>query len=133
MSGSTQKKVNLESAPSADVDWQRLPREIWVGMSEAEWQAMVVAKARSHGWTTYHTLDSRGSDAGFPDLVMARVWENGYWARMIHAELKDADGVQSEEQKMWETLIRKTSGTYFLWRPADWATVQRVLEGTLTA
>ena len=40
--------------------------------TEKEWQATVILTARTLGWTVYHTHDSRRSEPGFPDLVLAR-------------------------------------------------------------
>lgn len=51
-------------------------------MSEAAWQSNVVRLAGYYGWRTYHTRDSRGSDPGFPDLVLLRGPE------LVFAELK---------------------------------------------
>lgn len=51
-------------------------------MTEAAWQQNVVRLAGYYGWRTYHTRDSRGSDPGFPDLVLIRGPE------LLFAELK---------------------------------------------
>jgi hypothetical protein len=40
--------------------------------SEADFQRRVEGLARSLGWAVYHTRFSKGSEAGFPDLVLCR-------------------------------------------------------------
>jgi hypothetical protein len=39
---------------------------------EKHWQEQVEHIASLFGWRKYHTLDSRGSDEDFPDLVLLR-------------------------------------------------------------
>lgn len=135
LSGTTATPVRLDDARVADVDWHGLPQEIWTDMPEDEWQAMVVAKARAFGWEVYHTLDSRGSESGFPDLVLARppLVEHVFAGRVMYAELKAEGGVQSDAQKKWEKLLRDGGHAVFLWRPSDWRAVTMILQGTLTA
>lgn len=41
-------------------------------LTEKAWQAEVVAYLMGRGWVVYHTLRSKGSAAGFPDLVCLR-------------------------------------------------------------
>ncbi len=50
--------------------------------SEAEFQRRVVGLAEQHGWAVYHTRFSKGSQAGFPDLVLCRP------PRLVFCELK---------------------------------------------
>jgi hypothetical protein len=42
-------------------------------INEAAFQRMIMDLARYNGWRVYHTHDSRRSEPGFPDLVIARV------------------------------------------------------------
>src|ERR1019366_8380560 len=39
--------------------------------TEKDFMARVIALAKSRGYKVYHTLNSRGSEAGLPDLVLA--------------------------------------------------------------
>lgn len=87
-------------------------------MTEREWQALVVAFAELHGWTIYHTHDSRRSAPGFPDLVMARD------ARLIFAELKTSTGRVSRDQQRWLGLLERVAVgnpevEVAVWRPGD--------------
>ena len=88
-------------------------------MRESELQRHVIELAQMLGWLVYHTYDSRRSQSGFPDLVMARR------PRVIFAELKSARGRLRPEQRRWETELGGQE--YYLWRPADWDDIQRIL------
>src|SRR5690606_3850898 len=81
-------------------------------MSEAELQDAIVAAARLHGWATYHTRDSRGSDRGFPDLVLVHPRHGVYFA-----ELKSASGRVTADQRAWLDQLRRAGAHTFLWRP----------------
>lgn len=95
--------------------------------SEKDFQQQVKDLARLLGWKTYHTLRSKGSDPGFPDLIMLRK------GRMVVAELKREDERPTDAQREWldefEGLALPCQlwiGVY-VWHPSDWATIQRVL------
>ncbi len=71
---------------------------------------------------TYHTLDSRGSAAGFPDIVALR------GTRMVMAELKREKGRVTDAQQAWlDDLAKVETLETFLWRPADWPQVEEAL------
>lgn len=87
--------------------------------------------ARRGGWLPYHTLHAKGSDPGFPDLILLRV------PRLVVAELKIPPNVRpSDWQQCWltgfETLAALAgphlSVEVFLWTPSDWMEITRVLE-----
>jgi hypothetical protein len=81
-------------------------------VSEREFQAAVMKVAHQLGWKFYHTHDSIGSQAGFPDLVMVR------GERLIFAELKTESGKLSKEQKAWIGSLVRTSAEVYEWRPS---------------
>jgi len=107
--------------------------------TEAGWLEVVRSFATLHHWRTYHTRNSKGSDAGFPDLVCVR------GPRLVFAELKTEKGRVTREQTLWlddlaavGAHVRATLWSppddlppavieVFVWRPSDWAEVQRVL------
>jgi hypothetical protein len=96
-------------------------------MNEREWQSAVVEFALLHGWLYYHTLDSRGSAAGFPDLVLVRA------GRLLFVELKTTQGKLTPAQSLWLDRLRDVATTagmpeVYLWRPADWPTVMETLK-----
>lgn len=93
-------------------------------MSEARLQQMVIDLARWAGYIHYHTVDSRKSRPGFPDLVLVHVRTG----RVVFVELKAEKGRVTDAQQEWLTLLGKCSEVY-LWRPADWESgeIRRVL------
>lgn len=93
-----------------------MPASTLPPLSEAAFQRQVVQLARLLKWRVYHTLDSRGSAAGFPDLVMVR---NG---RLVFAELKAQTGRVRAEQYEWLADlggVKAANVGVYLWRPAD--------------
>jgi hypothetical protein len=90
-------------------------------MSEREWQNKVREVCELYGWLTYHTHDSRRSDAGFPDLVMVK------GDRVVYAELKKETGKATAKQKEWLEALSAAGQEVALWRPSDLPTVLRVL------
>ena len=95
-------------------------------LTEREFQAQVMALAKTLGWRVYHTYDSRRSDPGFPDLVLAHE-ELGF----ICAELKTDKGRVSAAQREWGELIAATGTEYHLWRPDDWDAIGDRLQGAI--
>ena len=89
--------------------------------TERAFQASVIRYARLMGWREYHTRDSRGSQAGFPDLVLIRR------PRVVWAELKSERGRLSDDQRAWIEELRACGQTAFVWRPSSWQEVERVL------
>ena len=63
--------------------------------SERELQTAVLKLAKLHGWTAYHTFDSRRSAPGFPDLILLR------GERCLALELKSETGKATDEQLAW--------------------------------
>ena len=88
--------------------------------SEKDFQRSVIRLATLCGWLTYHTHDSRGSSPGFPDLVLVR-------DRVIFAELKTTKGRLGQHQLDWLARLREAGAETYLWRPAHWTQIQRVL------
>ena len=109
---------------------------------EAAFQQQVEQLAAFYGWRTYHTHDSRRSTPGFPDLVMVRGPE------LVFAELKTNTGRTTPEQDAWlaelelvasglralrslvpdgAPLVPAATVDVYVWRPADWDTLQRRL------
>jgi hypothetical protein len=90
-------------------------------------------------WRRYHTLYSKGSDAGFPDLVLARP------PRLIVAELKTEAGRVTLAQQGWlddfatvgsdlaamlasrGVHVARPAVETYVWRPSDRAEVERIL------
>lgn len=92
-------------------------------MSEADLQSAVLALCRWMKLRAYHTHDSRRSEPGFPDLVIAG--PKGHLFR----ELKTAGGKVSKPQHEWAQALQ-ASADVAVWRPADWLSgrIQHELE-----
>ncbi|MDQ1053198.1 hypothetical protein QE394_001126 [Arthrobacter sp. SORGH_AS 212] len=86
------------------------------GMSEREFQAIVVEVARLHGYElAYHTHDSRRSAPGFPDLVLVSTRR----VRVLFRELKTDKGRVSPDQRTWIDGLTAAGMDAGVWRPAD--------------
>jgi hypothetical protein len=90
---------------------------------EADFQAQLVKAAKRLGWRAYHTLNSRGSEPGFPDLVLA----HQRWNRIVFAELKSDAGQLTLDQAWWAAVLSAAGQEYHLWRFADWDKALAVL------
>jgi hypothetical protein len=72
------------------------------------------------GWTTYHTLRSRGSRSGYPDRTCVR-------ERIVFAELKREKTKPTAEQVDWLDRIAAAGGEVYLWHPSDLEEIGNVL------
>ena len=108
-------------------------------ITESEFQQQVIQLAQLRGWLVHHTRPDRikvrgvetyrtpiAGHPGFPDLVLARR------GRVIYAELKAQAGQLREDQIRWRDAMSTPDRTeyagWFVWRPSDWAQIERVLE-----
>ena len=92
------------------------------GMSERQFQDAVLEMARLFGFRSYHTFNSRRSEAGFPDLVLVRD------GRLIAAELKSETGRLSPAQVAWISELERCRGVdVHVWRPGNLAEIERTL------
>lgn len=82
-------------------------------MTEAELLRAVRDLAQGLGWITYHTLRSKGSEGGFPDLVLVR------GDRVVYRELKSATGKLTAEQEVWLDALAAAGADAGVWRPVD--------------
>lgn len=108
------------------------------GWTEAELASYVRNTARSLGWKRYHTKFSLGSDAGFPDEVLAHAGQG----RVIFAELKRETGTLREGrlvkgrwprwvegQAEWLRCLDACPGVEtYLWRPSHWQEIATILQ-----
>lgn len=82
-------------------------------MPERELLERVRSLARVLGLLVYHTHDSRRSEPGFPDLVIA-----GH-GRVLYAELKTQRGRLTDAQRQWISQLQDAGSEVHLWRPQD--------------
>jgi VRR-NUC domain len=87
----------------------------------------VLQLAQLYGWRAYHTLNSKGSEPGFPDLVLVRPPE------LLVVELKTDKGRVRPAQREWldalELGAAAAGGTVRVdvWRPCDFDRVHGLL------
>lgn len=79
--------------------------------SEKSFQSTVLRLASIYHWMSYHTWDSRRSQAGFPDLIMVRD------GRVLAVELKSDKGKVTPEQKVWLDALSRAGIRCMVWRP----------------
>lgn len=124
--------------PSRQIDQNRKLTEttLIASMSEREFQTHVLALAKRLGWSTWHDAatnaprvcysckaPARGprNASGLPDLILVR------GDRIVWAELKRQTGSTTKEQREWIHALRMAGQRVFVWRPADWPTIESVL------
>lgn len=86
--------------------------------------------AQRGNWIVYHTLRSKGSDPGLPDLIMIRL------PRVVIAELKIPPNVTTAWQEIYLSLFSMMAllaGPWlqievYTWTPEDWPEIERVLD-----
>jgi hypothetical protein len=82
--------------------------------SEAAFQQQITNLAAYYGWRLqYHTHDSRGSQRGFPDLVLVRPPE------VLFLELKTQAGRVRPEQQQWIAALTACGLEAHIVRPDD--------------
>lgn len=77
------------------------------------------------GWTTYHTLRSKGSRSGYPDRTCVR-------DRIIFAELKREKTQPTDDQRVWLDKLAAAGGEVYLWRPSDLDEIGLILASRAT-
>lgn len=85
-----------------------------------QWVRDYAQRVARPSWGTYHTRHSKGSDPGFPDLVLWR-------ERIVYAELKTEAGRVTRTQ--WAVIdgLRAAGAEVHIWRPSDRDDIARIL------
>lgn len=94
-------------------------------MSEAQLLAAVRKLAGLTGWMTYHTHTSKGSEPGWPDLVLLSVRQ----ARLLVVELKREGEQPTPAQELWLGALASIGVETGVWRPGDLPEIATVLRG----
>ena len=90
--------------------------------TEKQFMAAVVQLAHWNGWRTFHPWLSVHSASGWPDLTLLRS------GRLICAELKRDGRAPTILQQCWLDELAAVPGVgCFVWHPADWEAIERVL------
>ena len=107
------------------------PRRAGVGrapaMSEESLLAAIrkLAKMTGGRWMTYHTRFSRGSEPGWPDLVLLSVRQR----RLLAIELKREGEQPTAAQELWLGALAAVGIETGVWRPGDLPEIASVLRG----
>lgn len=94
-------------------------------MSEDALLEAVRKLARLTGWMTYHTRLSKGSEPGWPDLVLLSVRQ----ARLLVVELKREGEQPTPAQELWLAGLAAIGIETGVWRPGDLPEIATVLRG----
>lgn len=82
-------------------------------LTEKSWQDQVVKLASLYGWAHFHVYNSRRSNPGWPDLVLARP------PQLIAVELKTNTGRLRPDQRDWLARLEACGIETHVWRPRD--------------
>lgn len=98
---------------------------------EAQFQRVVVAYAKEHGWLVHHTPKAHVrpgkvvtptiGHVGFPDLTMARD------GRCVFVELKSKSGGPTDMQTVWANRLAECPVEHYTWWPRSWDTIRATL------
>lgn len=88
-------------------------RQVAHDMNEETLRLKVKTLARELGWMSYHTHDSRRSDAGWPDVALVHPKHGRFLVR----ELKAERGRVSAEQRDWLDALKNAGVDVGVWRP----------------
>ena len=106
------------------------------GMDPETPEGVLLARIRrlatDNGYISYHTHDSRKSEVGFPDLLLAKPETLTSAGRILFVELKSSQGKVTREQHLWLDILTHTvpGVEVYLWRPRDWPTIQQILQAS---
>ncbi len=95
-------------------------------ITEKAWQKQVEQLAKTLGWEVYHTFLSRWSDAGFPDLVLARASKDNK-SGVHFVELKSEKGKLTISQERWRDVLLSAGASWYCWRPSQWDEIVEIL------
>ena len=79
-------------------------------MKEKLFMQSVIDLATVLGWAHFHVFDSRRSDSGWPDVVLAKP------PRLLAVELKGPRGRLTAEQERWLSLLASCGVETHVWR-----------------
>lgn len=89
--------------------------------TEKEFQASVIEEAKANGFRVYHTHDSRRSEKGFMDLVIAKP------GRVLVSELKIGGNTPAVDQAWWLGVFQSVGIPAHLWYPRDMDRIRQIL------
>ena len=99
-----------------------IPATVANSLSERDFQQQVVDLADVYGWKHFHNLDARGSDPGWPDLVLVRP------PQLLIVELKAERGSLTDAQREWLQALGMCNVEVRIWRPSSWPEIETTLK-----
>jgi hypothetical protein len=100
-------------------------------LTEREFMRQVLEYAKLTGWLRVHFRPAmtktgwrtavEGDGVGFPDCLLLR--RN----RLVVAELKTPGKSMTPAQSEWLKAFAEAGAETYLWRPADWEAIERIL------
>jgi hypothetical protein len=96
------------------------PAEVYDSWDHKEFDHRVKQVAVENGWLTYHTNNSRKSEAGYPDWTFVK-------DRVIWMELKVHPDKPSAAQEEWIEALQAAGQWVFVFYPEDFKTIVELL------
>jgi hypothetical protein len=90
-------------------------RRIAKDMAEETLRVRIARLSKELGWLSYHTHDSRRSDAGWPDVALVHP-KHG---RFLIRELKRQRENPTPDQRKWLEALAGAGVDVGVWRPMD--------------
>ena len=81
--------------------------------TEADFQADIIAAAKTFGVEAFHPFNSRASEPGWPDLTLVG-------AGVMFRELKTQRGIVTPSQAFWIAILSDAGLDAAVWRPDQW-------------
>lgn len=94
-------------------------------VSEKVFQSQVEKTFRETGWKVYHTLRSKGSAPGYPDIIAI----NPRSGTLAAIELKVGDNKPTTAQVEWLEYYELTGAECYVFWPRHWKEITRVADG----
>lgn len=105
--------MNHRPTPLADLSEKQFDHLLFQGTKSL---------AKTLGWESWHVVHAKGSRAGLPDRICWR-------ERVLYTELKSTTGKPTPVQVETLTGLAKAGAECYLWTPADWDELTKVLGG----
>lgn len=97
-------------------------------MLEKDWDRQVRELATTLGYRYYHTLRSKGSQPGYPDITLVSAQRR----RVVFLELKREKGVVSDKQAAWLRDLHRAGAEVYVVRPRNLDHLARVLSSPVS-
>ena len=90
--------------------------------TEEHFMQRIIDLARQLNWLVYHTRSSKGSEPGFPDLVLLK------GRKLVTWEVKRERKYATTAQMGWLLAFHQAGAEALAVHPSDWNYIRRTLE-----